>query len=94
MDILESSVSCIDLVFALYFSKKLVTNSIFNLKACYPPPYEGSLWKYKGTNGDLLNRAMGGFYWENKLYLIGIKNQVVLFNEAIVNIISNFLIKK
>ena len=37
---------------------------------------------------------MGGFYWENKLYLIGIKNQVVLFNEAIVNIISNFLIKK
>ena len=38
-----------------------------------------------------IERAIKDFDWENKLSLIDINDQVVLFNETIVNIISNFI---
>ena len=34
---------------------------------------------------------MRDFDWENKLSLVGINDQVALFNETIVNIMSNFI---
>ena len=43
------------------------------------------------TNADLIKRAIKDFDWENKLSLIDINDQVVLFNETIVNIMSNFI---
>ena len=103
---LESSVSCIDLVFTS--QENLVTNlgvhsslhpnchhqivfSNLNLKVHYPPPYERSIWKYKKANADLIKRAIKDFDWENKLSLIDINDQVVLFNETIANIMSNFI---
>ena len=103
---LESSVSCIDLVFSS--QENLVTNSgvhsslhpnchhqivfsNFNLKIYYPYPYEHLIWKYEKANADLIKRAIGDFDWENKLSLIGINDQVVLFTETIVNIMSNFI---
>ena len=104
--ILESSVSCIDLIFTS--QENLVTNSgvhsslhpnchhqivfsNFNLKIHYPPPYERLIWKYEKANADLIKRAIKDFDWENKLSLIDINDQVVLFNETIVNIMSNFI---
>ena len=65
--------------------------SNFNLKIHYPPPYERLIWKYEKANADLIKRAIKDFDWENKLSLIDINDQVVLFNETIVNIISNFI---
>ena len=38
-----------------------------------------------------IERAIKDLDWENKLSLIDIYDQVVLFNETIVNIISNFI---
>ena len=65
--------------------------SNFNLKIHYPPPYERLIWKYEKANADLIKRAIKDFDWENKLSLIDINDQVVLFNETIVNIMSNFI---
>ena len=58
--------------------------SNFNLKIYYPPPYKSLIWKYEKTNADLIKGAIRDFDWENKLSLIGINDQVALFNETIV----------
>ena len=104
--ILESSVSCPDLVFPS--QENLATNSgvhsslhpnchyqivfsNFNLKIHYPLPCEHLIWKYEKANADHTKRAIKDFAWENKLSLIDINDQVVLFNETIVNIMSNFI---
>ena len=104
--ILESSVSCIDLVFTS--PENLVVNSgvqlslhpnchheiafsYFNLKIYFPPPYERLIWKFKKANVDLIKRAITDLDRENKLSLIGISDEVVLFNEAIVNIMGSFI---
>ena len=65
--------------------------SSFNLKIHYPPPHERLIWKYEKANADLIKRATKDFDWENKLSLVAINDQVVLFNETIVNIMSNFI---
>ena len=39
----------------------------------------------------LIKRAIRDFEWKNKLSLIGINDQVALFNETIVDIMSNFI---
>ena len=104
--ILESSVSCTDLIFTS--QENLVTNSgvhaslhphchhqtvfsNFNLKIYYPPPYERLIQKYDKAKADVIKRAIRDFGWENKLSLINIDDQVVLFDETIVNIMSNFI---
>ena len=63
----------------------------FNLKIYFPPPYERLIWKYEKANAHLIRRAIRNFYWENKFSLIGINDQVALFNETIVIIMSNFI---
>ena len=104
--ILESSVSCIDLIFTS--EENLVTNlgvhsslhpnchqqivfSNSNLKIHYPPPYERLIWNYKKTNSDLIKRATKDFDLDNQFFLIDIDDQVVLFNQTIANIVSNFI---
>ena len=42
----------------------------------------------------LIKRAIRGFEWENKLSLIGNNDNVTLFNETIVDIMSNFITKE
>ena len=82
---LESSVSCVDLVFTS--QENLVTNSRvhsslcpichhqivfsnFNFKIYYPPPYERLIWRYKKAHADLIKRAVRDLDWENKLLLL------------------------
>ena len=55
--------------------------SILDVAAALDPP----------LNADLIKRAIKDFDWKNKLSLIDINDQVVLFNETIVNIMSNFI---
>ena len=76
--ILESSVSCIDLICTS--QENLVINSgvhsslhpnchhqtffaNFNQKTHYPPPYEILIWKYEKANADLIKRAIKDFDW-------------------------------
>ena len=83
--ILESSVSCIDLIFTS--QENLVTNSevhsslhpnchqqiVFsnsNLKIHYPPPYERLIWKYQKTNAGLIKRAIKDFDWRINFLLL------------------------
>ena len=104
--VLEYSVFCIDQVFTSqenlvtnsgvqsslhpnYHHQRVFSN--FNLKIYYSTPYERLIWKYEKANADLIKRDIRDFGWENKLSLIDINDQVVLLNETIVNIMSNFI---
>ena len=49
------------------------------------------MWKYEKANENLIKRATRDFDWENKLSIIGFNDQVALFNETIVSIMSNFI---
>ena len=49
------------------------------------------MWKYEKANASLIKRAIRDFDWENKLSIIGFNDQVALFNETIVSIMSNFI---
>ena len=74
--ILESSSSCIDLIFTS--QPNLVMNSDvnsslhpnchhqtihakFNLKIFYPAPYERVVWHYQDKNNDLIQRSISQF---------------------------------
>ena len=52
------------------------------------------IWKHEKADADLIKRALIDFDWENKLSLIGINDQVALFNETMVNVMSNFIPNK
>ena len=75
--ILETSSSCIDLIFAS--QPNLVMNSgvhssihsnchhqiihaKYNFKIFYPPPYERVVWHYQDTNNDLIHRSIDLIY--------------------------------
>ena len=96
-DILESSFSFIELIFSLqkYLAtnsrthSKLHPNSHypfffsdFNRKIWYSPPYECLICKNEKANADLIKRAIKGTNWDNNLFLIGVHDKVVLFNET------------
>ena len=68
--------------------------SNFNLKIYYSLPHERSIWKHKKANPDLIERAARDLDYENKLSLIGINDQVAIFNETVVNIMNNFIPNK
>ena len=103
--ILESSSSCIDLIFTP--QPNLVMNSgvhssvhpnchhqirhaKFNLKLFYPPPYERVIWHYQDANNDLIQRSISQFNWERAFSNKGVKKQISIFNETILNIMTNF----
>ena len=104
--VLEYSVFCIDQVFTSqenlvtnsgvqsslhpnYHHQRVFSN--FNLKIYHSTPYERSIWKHEKANADLINRASRDLEWESKLSLIGINDEVALFNETVVNIMNNFI---
>ena len=35
-----------------------IIHAKFNLKVCYPPPYESEIWHYKHTNVDQIQRPI------------------------------------
>ena len=104
--ILESSSSCIDLIFTS--QPNLVMNSSvnfslhpnchhqiihakFNLKIFYPPSYERVAWHYQDANNDLIHRSMSQFNWERAFSNKGVNKQISIFNETILNIMTNFI---
>ena len=104
--ILESSSSCIDLIFTS--RPNLVVNSgvhsslhpnchhqiihaKFNLRIFYPPPYERFPWHYLNANNDLIQWSISQFNWERAFSNKGVNKQISIFNEAILNIMANFI---
>ena len=102
--ILESSLSCINLIFTS--QPNLVMNSgvhsslhpnchhqiihaKFNLKIFYPPPYERVVWHYQDANNDLIQRSISQFNWERAFSNKGVNKQISIFNETILNIMTN-----
>ena len=103
---MENSCSCIDLVFKsqpnlveesgvhpslhpnchhqIVFAK-------FNLIISYPPLYSREIWHYREANTDLIRRAISNFNWEKAFYNINVNKKVSIFNETILNILSNYI---
>ena len=104
--ILESSSSCIDLIFTS--QPNLVMNSgvhsslhpnchhqiihaKFNLKIFYTPPYERVVWHYQDTNDDLIQRSIFRFNWERAFSNNGVNKQISISNETIISIMTDFI---
>ena len=107
--LLESSASCIDLIFTnqpnivmdsgvhLSLHEKChhqIIYSKLNLRIEYPPPYIRKIWDYNRSETDSIDRSIEMFDWS---YLFSRKNvheQVELFNKTLLNIFPNFIPNK
>ena len=49
------------------------------------------MWHYKIANSDLIQRAIKNFDWKKAFLSVDVNTKVLLFNETILNIISNFI---
>ena len=103
--ILESSSSCVDLIFTsqpnlvmnsgVHFSlhpncHRQIMHAKLNLKIFYPPPYERAAWHYRDANNDLMQRPISQLNWERAFSNKGVNKQISIFNETILNIMANF----
>ena len=68
--------------------------SKFSLKIKYPPLYERLAWDNKNIDSQSINNAIEMFNSENFFQNKKIHDQFKLFNETIVNIVSNYIPKK
>ena len=106
IDILESSTSCIDLIFTRQpnlvaescFNPSLHPNchhgilfAKFNLQIYYPPPYPRGIWHYKQVNTELVKRAISDFNWGIAFLNTNVVEKVSIFSFTIMNILSNFI---
>ena len=104
--ILESSSSCIDLIFTS--QPNLITESgvhpslhpnsyhqiifaKFKLEIHYPPPYLRDFWYYQDANTNLIRRAIAMFDCNRAFVNINLNEKVFILNKNILNILSNFI---
>ena len=103
--ILNSSSSCIDLIFTsqpYLVMQSGVHSSLhpncyhrvvftkFNLSILYPPTYERTVWFYKKANSELIRRSINEFYWISALSNVSVDEKVAYFTETLLNTIHNF----
>ena len=104
--ITKNSSTCIDLLFTSQTSlviesglhSSLYPNchhqiifAKFDLRIFYPVPYERHVWHYKQANIELIRRAINNFDWNRALDNVIPNRLVSIFNDTILNIISNFI---
>ena len=103
--ILESSSSCIDLMFTtqpnlevesgvhpslhLNFHHEIVFAK-FDLQIYYPPPQPREIWHYKEANTELIRRSVIEFNWDRAFLNADVNEKVYIFSNIILNILSNF----
>ena len=104
--ILESSSSCIDLIFTT--QPNLVVESgvhpslhpnchhqivfaKFNLQIYYPPLYLWDIWLYKQANTEIIRRAITDFNWDRAFLNTNVNEKVSIFSNTILNILSKFI---
>ena len=104
--ILNSSSSCIDLIFTSQPNLVMETGihsslhsnchhqivfAKFNLSIFYPPPYERTVWYYERANTELIRRALDQFDWVRALSNVNVDEKVYFFTKTLLNIIQNFI---
>ena len=104
--ILESSSSCIDLIFTSQpnlitesgFHPSLHPNSNhqimfakFNLEVYYPPPYFREVWRCFDENIDFIRQAIDMFDWDRAFVKTNVNEKLFILNKTILNILSNFI---
>ena len=102
--ILESSSSCIDLIFATQPNLESGVHPLlhpnchhqivfpnFDLQIYYPPPYPREIWNYKQANTELIRRAITDFNWDRAFLNTNVNEKVSIFSSTILNILSNFI---
>ena len=107
--ILPSSSSCIDLIFTdqpnLVIDSGVhpslhenchhqITFCKLNLKIVYPPPYQRLVWDYKRANIDCIERSITSMDWVKLFSNKNVNEQVVLLNNTLLNIFSNYIPNK
>ena len=103
---LESSSSCVDLIFPSQSNLVMnsgvnsslhpnchhqIIHAKFKLKIFYPPPYKRVVWHYQDANIDLIQGSISQFNWERAFSNKGVNKQILIFNETILNIMTNFI---
>ena len=68
-----------------------IIHAKFNLKIFYPPSYERVVWHYQDTNINLIHRSISQFNWERAFSNKGVNKQISIFNETILNTMTNFI---
>ena len=98
--ILDTSCSCIDLIFtsdpnliiesgvhsSLHSNcHRQITFAKFNLEIVYPPPYVQEVWHYKDANTELIRWAINEFNGPRVFLNTDVNKKVDLFNSTILN---------
>ena len=60
-------------------------------KVHFPPPFERVIWHCNRASADLIKISIEQFYWTKSVSNLGLSEKVELFNEALLNIFSNFI---
>ena len=104
--ILDTSSSCIDLIFTTKLNLVVesgvhpslhpdchhqIAFAKFNLQIYYPPPYPPEIWHYKQANTELIRRAITDFNWDRAFLNTNVNEKVSIFSSTILNILSNFI---
>ena len=71
-----------------------VVFSKLNWKIEYPPLYEGLVWDYNNADFQSISKAIKMFNWEKLFQIKNIHDHLTFFNEAIVDIVSNYIPNK
>ena len=104
--ILNTLSSCIDLIFTSlrnliidlgihssqnpnYYHQIVCTQ--FSFEITHPRPYLQEVWHYKDANIELIRRAINGFNWTRAFSNTSVNEKVNIFNNTILNILSNFI---
>ena len=75
------------------FHHQIVISKL-NLKIAYPPFSERLVWDNKNADSQSINKAIEMFNWEKLFQNKNIHDQLKLFNETIVSIVSNYIPNK
>ena len=107
--ILSQSLSCIDLIFTdqpnyvidcgthPFLNQNChhqITFCKLNLKVEYPPPYQRLVWNFKKSNNGAIKRAIELVNWNFLFSHKNVHEQVVIFNQTLMNIFSNYIPNK
>ena len=71
-----------------------ITFSKFNLKVEYPPPYQRLVLNFKKSNNGAIKRAIELVNWNFLFSHKNVHEQVVIFNQTLINIFSNYVPNK
>ena len=63
----------------------------FNLKVCYPTPYERAIFHYSQANVDHIEQAINIFDWKSAFFNTDVDAQVCIFLNTVFNILNNYI---